>query len=106
MATAKKAVKKTEKKSVKKGTGFIVMGSNYLIRTVTMIYTGKIIKENAESFMVDTCCWIPETARWTQCVKNSEFNEVEPYPFDRSVIIFKSGILDMVVIDKLPTDQK
>jgi hypothetical protein len=85
---------------------FVKKGSNYLIRTVTMIYTGKIEDENKESFLLSSCAWIPETERWTQSLKNCEFKEVELYPENEKVILFKGAIIDMCIIDKLPKIQK
>jgi hypothetical protein len=82
------------------------IGKNYLIRTVTMIYTGKLIKVFENELVLNTCCWIAETERWMESVKECKFKEVEPYPLDREVIIGRGAILDAVQIDKLPTEQK
>lgn len=83
---------------------FLQIGEKYLIRTVTMIYTGKLKAMSKHELLLECCCWIPETERWHQCVSESIFKEVEPYKND--VIVFKGAILDITIINKLPTDQK
>lgn len=82
------------------------IGTNYLIRTVTMIYTGKLEKVYEKELLISCACWIPETNRWMQSVEKCEFKEVEPYPKDERVIIGRGAILDMVRIRVLPTTQK
>jgi hypothetical protein len=83
-----------------------VIGKNYLVRTVTMIYTGKLTKVYSNELVLKECCWIPETERWMQAVENSAFKEVEPYPKNSEVIIGRGAILDAVQIKVLPTTQK
>jgi len=85
----------------------LVIGENYLIRTITMIYTGKLIKVyNKELVLVD-CAWIPETERWANTVKDGTFKEVEPYPDNSEVILNREAILDITkVYWKLPRLQK
>ena len=85
----------------------LVIGENYLIRTVTMIYTGKLTKVYDKELVIVDASWIPETARWQQCVANGEFNEVEPYPDDAEVILNREAILDITKVNwKLPREQK
>ena len=83
-----------------------VVGKNYLVRTVTMIYTGRLKAVFEHELVLDNCCWIPETERWMQAVANSSFKEVEPYPAKAEVIIGRGSILDAVQIATLPTQQK
>jgi len=103
--TLEKKKEKVSKVNLK--NSHLVIGENYLIRTVTMIYTGKLIKAYDKELVLINASWIPETARWTNTVKNGEFNEVEPYPDDSEVIINREAILDMTkVYWKLPREQK
>jgi len=95
-----------ESVSTKSEDTFLEIGKNYLFRTVTMIYTGKLEAINASEFLVSTCCWIAETARWQQAVLNSDFKEIEPYPTDKKVILARGSMLDVVEIKVLPTVQK
>ena len=93
------------KVSVVEGTPFKIKGK-YLIRTVTMIYTGLLEKVYNKQLVLTKCAWIADTGRWTQAVKDNDFAEVEPYPIDTEVIINSDTILDMCLIDTLPTTQK
>jgi hypothetical protein len=82
------------------------VGENYLIRTVTMIYTGKLLEVFPQELVISKACWIPETERWNESVLNATFKEQEPYPADKEVIIGRGAILDCVEITSLPTEVK
>jgi hypothetical protein len=87
--------------------GFYEIGEPYMIRTVTMIYTGRLIKSSEKELVLTECAWIPETERWQQACINGSFREVEPYPEDAEVIINRDAVLDLFRVDfKLPTEQK
>ena len=97
-----------KKKSVqqKENTPYII-GEKYLIRTVTMIYTGRLYNVFDKELVTTNVAWIPETERWQQTVKDGVFKEVELYPQDKKVILGRGAILDMVQVDwELPTKQK
>jgi len=84
-----------------------VVGKNYMIRTITMIYTGKLVEVFEKELVLTECAWIPETKRWTDTCKNGEFEEVEPYPKEKKIIIGRDAILDAFEVDwKLPDKQK
>ena len=100
-----KAKSKIGKVSLKDSS--YVIGENYLIRTVTMIYTGKLVKVYDKELVVIDASWIPETERWSDCVKDGKFKEVEPYPDGHEVILNREAILDVTKVDwKLPRRQK
>jgi hypothetical protein len=84
---------------------FFVIGEKYLIRTVTMIYTGKLADQSATELKLIDAAWIPETTRWADCLLKGEFLEVEPYP--NEVVLFKAAIVDCSVWrHDLPRTQK
>lgn len=84
-----------------------VIGENYLIRTVTMIYTGKLVKVYDKELVITDASWIPETERWADTVKDGKFKEVEPYPDNTEVILNREAVLDVTkVYWKLPRGQK
>ena len=72
---------------------FLQIGKIYLIRTVTMIYLGRVKAMTKNELLLEECAWIPETERWAQCVAEGKFKEVEPYKND--VVVFKGAILDL-----------
>lgn len=103
---------KTQQSKKLKGGGqmkksIFQVGKNYLIRTVTMIYTGEFVGIEGDYILIKNAAWIPETARWMDTVASGMFNEVEPYPDTAIVGINRQASLDVVEVDwKLPRDQK
>jgi hypothetical protein len=86
---------------------FFEIGKNYIIRTVTMIYTGKLVDVGANELVLVDAAWIPETERFMQFVETGAVRECEPYPDGRRVIIGRGGLMDAVVLEKqLPRIQK
>ena len=91
------------KSEFKKTTG---EGKNYLIRTVTMIYSGEVVAEYQDHFILKKAAWIADAGRWADNLVSCEFSEVEPYPAEKEVVVMKGGVLDIVEIEKLPLLQK
>lgn len=86
---------------------FFQEGAGYLIRTVTMIYTGEFVRLDGDHIIIKKAAWIPETERWADAVEKGKFREVEPYPDEAEVAINRQACLDIVKVDwKLPRDQK
>ena len=106
----KKEVETLEKKKkvvTKQTKGFYQLGEPYMIRTITMIYTGRLIKSSDKELVLTECAWIPDTGRWQQACENGNFGEVEPYPKYAEVIINREAVLDLFKVNfKLPTEQK
>lgn len=83
------------------------IGKNYIVRTVTMIYTGRLVEVGPQELVMVDVSWIPETGRYMQFVEDGAVNECEPYPEGRRVIIGRGSLLDAVVLEKpLPRSQK
>ena len=100
-------MEKQKTKATIEKKGFYQLGEPYLIRTVTMIYTGRLIKSSDKELVLTETCWIPDTGRWQEACKNGSFEEVEPYPSDAEVIINREAVLDLFKINfRLPTEQK
>lgn len=72
------------------------IGEKYLIRTVTMIYTGRLEAVHKQELVLSDAAWIAETERWNETLNNGSFKEVEPYP-EGNVIIGRGAILDVAV---------
>ena len=83
---------------------FLEIGKVYLIRTVTMIYTGRLKAHSKNEMLLSEAAWIAETERWSKSCKEEIFKEVEPY--FRDVIIYKGAILDITEISKPQLEQK
>lgn len=81
------------------------IGKPYLIRTVTLYFTGCIKAVTKTDIVLSSAAWIPDTGRFYQCIKDSTINECEPFVHD--CIINRGGIIDATLWSgKLPGDQK
>lgn len=100
-------LEKQKDKVTTKTKGFYQIGEPYMIRTVTMIYTGRLIKASSNELVITEACWIPDTGRWMSACESGTFDEVEPYPKIAEVIINREAVLDLFKIGfKLPKEQK
>ena len=80
------------------------VGKSYLIRTVTLYYTGRIKKITSKELVLEEAAWIADTGRYYDCLRDGKFNEVEPYIED--VIIPRDTIIDATIwMHKLPQKQ-
>jgi hypothetical protein len=74
------------------GTPFEV-GKAYLIRTVTMILTGRVIGVVGSFLVLNEAAWIADTGRFNEALKTGELNEVEPA--DGNVFVGITAIIDV-----------
>lgn len=81
------------------------IGKIYLIRTVTMIDTGKVVAVTPQEIILEDAAWIADTGSFSEALSKAEFSEIEPFP-DGRVIIGRGGIIDAVQITKSPRSQK
>ena len=83
------------------------IGKNYIVRTVTMIYTGKLVDVTDQELIMTSVSWIPETERYMQFVAEGKVKECEPYPDHLRVAIGRGALMDAVILEKeLPRSQK
>lgn len=81
------------------------IGKNYLIRTVTMIQTGKLVAVTNQELVLEQAAWIADTGRFSECLKTGEFNEVEP--FMNKIIVGRGSVIDATEFShSLPTKVK
>lgn len=81
------------------------IGKPYLIRTVSMIDTGRVVEVTAQEIVLEDACWIADTGRFSDALKTCNFSETEPFP-DGRVIINRSSVIDAVKIEKIQRSQK
>jgi hypothetical protein len=81
------------------------IGKNYLIRTVTMIQTGKLVAVYPTEIVLEEAAWIADTGRFADNLVSCSFEEVEPFP-EGQIIVGRGAIIDAVMISKLPREQK
>lgn len=83
------------------------VGKNVIVRTVTMIYTGRLVAVTEADLVLIDCSWIPETDRYMKFVANGAVNECEPYPDGLPVFINRGALLDLCELrSDLPRHQK
>ncbi len=81
------------------------LGRAYLIRTVTMMYTGKLIAVTESDLLLEDAAWIADSGRYADALERGTLNEVEPYP-DR-VVVSRAAMVDAALWDHpLPREQK
>ena len=56
------------------------VGKAYLIRTVTMYYTGRVVAVTDSDVVLEDAAWIADTGRYSNSLAEGSLNEVEPYP--------------------------
>lgn len=81
------------------------IGANYLIRTVTMIDTGRLVAVTNQELVLEDAAWIADTGRFSDAVAKAEFGEVEPFPAGK-IILGRGAVIDAVEIKLLPRSQK
>lgn len=83
------------------------VGKNVIVRTVTMIYTGKLSGVTDTDLVLIDCSWIPQTERFMQFVAEGKVRECEPYPDGLPVYINRRSLLDLCELRAaLPRTQK
>lgn len=81
------------------------IGKSYLIRTVTLYYTGRVVKKCGKFIQLEEAAWIPDTGRWADASADGNFKEVEP--FANNPWINTDSVIDAQEITyKLPSKQK
>jgi hypothetical protein len=81
------------------------IGKIYLIRTATMIDTGRLVAVTQQELVLEDAAWIADTGRFSDAIAKAEFNEIEPFP-DGRVIMGRGSVIDAVEIKKVQRSQK
>ena len=83
------------------------VGECVLIRTVTMIQTGRLVSIGPDWFELTDAAWIADTKRFHDTLKKGECNEVEPIPNDGKCVVGRGAVVDMFAWPHpLPREQK
>ncbi len=81
------------------------IGANYIIRTVTMTNTGRLVAVTDHELVLEDAAWIADAGRWADTIKVGLFVEVEPFPDGMQVIVGRGALIDAVQIPQLPRKQ-
>lgn len=80
-------------------------GEKVIIRTVTSIHVGRVVRENPTFVWLDEASWVADTGRYSEALQNGTLLEVEKSTGIKRVAI--GSIVDVDVWDHdLPTDSK
>ncbi len=81
------------------------IGKAYLIRTVTMHYTGRVVAVTDSDVLLTDAAWIADTGRYANSLTYGELSEVEPYP--GPVAVCRGAMVDFCEWNHpLPKEQK
>jgi len=81
------------------------VGEAYLIRTVTMHYTGRVVNVTDSDVELTDAAWIADTGRFHDALKSGKLQEVEPYV--HNVVVSRGCIVDFTLWQHdLPRTQK
>jgi hypothetical protein len=83
----------------------IKVGEKYIIRTVTLYFTGRVTAVTDSDIVLEDAAWIADAGRWADTLETGKLNEVEPYP--AGTIVARAGVIDVTPWDhELPRSQK
>ncbi len=83
------------------------IGTSYYIRTLNFNYVGKLAAIRHDVLVLTNASWIPEDDRFHVTLSKGTFNEVEPYPPDKRVLVSRLTISDVCEFAfPLPTEAK
>ena len=103
--TCSELVELLENQKSSGATHSLAKGQTYLIRTITMYYTGRLVQVTDSDLMLEDAAWIPDTGRFSDCLRTGEFSEVEP--FLDPVIVIRANIIDISFWNhSLPVEKK
>jgi len=90
---------------VEKRDGAWTIGKNYIVRTVTMMITGRLIHLDDHEMVFQDAAWVADSGRFADALKSGKLNEVEPFPDE--AIIGRGSVVDAALWNHaLPRDQK
>lgn len=69
------------------------IGDAVIVRTVTMYYTGRIVRVYPGELVLSEAAWIADTGRWSEALSTGRLAEVEPYP--GPCIVSRAAIVDV-----------
>lgn len=81
------------------------LGEKYCIRTITNTFTGQLDKIGEHELILSNASWITDIGRFDEIQVDAEaFKGVEP--IIHPLIINRAAIVDVTVIEELPTIRK
>jgi len=88
-------IRKEDTMALKERKGAWTIGEKYIIRTVTMMHTGRLVYVDDKELILEGAAWIADSGRWSDALATGTLNEIEP--FDDDVVIGRSAIIDATI---------
>jgi hypothetical protein len=90
--TKKQSPSRTRTPAARRGW---TIGECYLIRTVTMFWTGRLVSIDEHELVLEDAAWIADTGRYHQATAAEALREVEPVAGD--AILGRGAVVDAIV---------
>ena len=83
------------------------IGQPIIVRTVTMIQTGRLKSHDRHFLVLTDAAWIADTGRWADALAGrAPFGEIEPFP-NGDVLVGIGAVIDLAALSiDPPRDQK
>lgn len=95
------------KKNIAKPKKLLVVGEAYFVQTVTLYFTGRLVRDEGDNLIFAEAAWIADTGRFAIFLKTGVASEVEPFPPEIETGVPKSAIINFCKwVHALPRDQK
>ncbi|NIQ20347.1 MAG: hypothetical protein GTN95_09255 [Gammaproteobacteria bacterium] len=86
---------------------FYDVGKNYIIRTVTNYYIGKLVAVSEKEILLEKAVWVADTGRFTDALLKGKLDEVELFHPDHPVIVGRGALVDAQIwVHEIPKEQK
>lgn len=83
------------------------IGQPYIIRTVTMIELGVLVKVTPHELVLKDAAWIADAGRWMDALRDiSKIKEVEPYPDGALVPVGRGALISACRVNGVLRTQK
>lgn len=82
------------------------VGKMYVVRTLTMTTTGKLIRITPQELVFSDAAWIADSGRWNEFVCNPEATAKEVEMYSRNCIVGRVSVIDATEITTLPKATK
>lgn len=72
------------------------IGQSVIVRTVTFIYTGRLVAAQDGILLLEDAAWVADSGRWAGALRTGQLDEVEPYP-DGPVAVSAGAMVDVAL---------
>lgn len=85
---------------------FLAPGTLVMVRTVTMIQTGRVVACDGTWLRLEDACWIADTGRFADAVRTGMARGGEIEPFSSDILVNLGAAVDICILPSIPTEQR